>query len=322
MRTDSRDRKDTVRQYLRNIQREVDSAALYRALSVEERTPEIAEVYKRLAAIEQAHKQFWKERLSGLGHQVPDFSLGWRTRTLIWLARRCGSDFVLPVVSTREHADVRYYEAQSEAVADGLNVAERSHARIIRAVAASMPNMSIGPLTNALRAAVLGANDGLASNFESAGRMPSSKDRRWPSLSRGSSICCTARLMNRRSNGATDMNAPLLLAVSDDSMEPTIAQGDFLLIDRAFSMRRTTLERAQRKERSPHDGIYAFRSHFLQNSAKGTTGHLVVRRLQYRLNATMVVGCDNQRYPEEIYSLKAKNLPKPVGRVIWRADRV
>ena len=165
MRTDSRERKDTIRQYLRNIQREVDSSALYRALSVEERKPEIAEVYKRLAAIEQAHKEFWKERLSELGHRVPDFSLGWRTRTLIWLARRCGSDFVLPVVSTREHADVRYYEAQSNAVADGFNVAERSHARIIRAVAASMPNMSIGPLANELRAAVLGANDGLASNL-------------------------------------------------------------------------------------------------------------------------------------------------------------
>jgi VIT1/CCC1 family predicted Fe2+/Mn2+ transporter len=165
MRTDSTDRKNTVRQYLRNIRREVDSVALYRALSAEERKPEIAEVYKRLAAIEHAHKEFWTERLAELGHQVPDFNLGWRTRTLIWLARRCGSDFVLPVVSTRERADVQYYEAQSEAVADGLNVAERSHARIIRAVAAAMPNMSIGPLANALRAAVLGANDGLASNL-------------------------------------------------------------------------------------------------------------------------------------------------------------
>ncbi len=165
MPTDSRDFKDTVRQYFRNIQLEVDSAALYRALSVEERKPEIAEVYKRLAAIEQAHKEFWKQRLSELGQQVPEFSVGWRTRTLIWLARRWGPDFVLPVVSTREHADVRYYDAQSEAVAGGFNAAERSHARIIRAVAASMPNMSIGPLANALRAAVLGANDGLASNL-------------------------------------------------------------------------------------------------------------------------------------------------------------
>lgn len=96
---------------------------------------------------------------------MPDFSIGWRTRALIWIARRCGPEFVLPVVSTREHADVRYYDAQSEAVAGGFNVAERSHARIIRAVPASMPNMSIGPLANALRAAVLGANDGLASNL-------------------------------------------------------------------------------------------------------------------------------------------------------------
>ena len=96
---------------------------------------------------------------------MPEFTIGWRTRILIWLARRWSPDFVLPVVSTREHADVGHYDAQSEAVAGGFNAAERSHARIIRAVAASMPNMSIGPLANALRAAVLGANDGLASNL-------------------------------------------------------------------------------------------------------------------------------------------------------------
>jgi VIT1/CCC1 family predicted Fe2+/Mn2+ transporter len=165
MPTDSRDRRATIRQYLENLQRETDSVALYRALSVEERRPEIAEVYKRLAAIEQAHQEFWSRRLAELGHQVPRFTTGWRTRILIWLARRSSPDFVLPVVSTLEHADVGHYDAQSEAVAGGFNAAERSHARIIRAVAASMPDMSIGPLANALRAAVLGANDGLASNL-------------------------------------------------------------------------------------------------------------------------------------------------------------
>ncbi|HEY6420431.1 MAG TPA: VIT1/CCC1 transporter family protein [Candidatus Binataceae bacterium] len=165
MPTDSRDLKDTIRQYLDNLQREADSVALYRALSVEERKPGIAEVYKRLAAIEQAHKDFWNQRLSELGHLTPESSVGWRTRILIRLARRHAPDFVLPVVSTREQADVGHYDAQSEAIAGGFSAAERSHARIIRAVAASMPNMSIGPLANALRAAVLGANDGLASNL-------------------------------------------------------------------------------------------------------------------------------------------------------------
>ena len=36
--------------------------------------------------------------------------------------------------------------------------------------------------------------------------------------------------------GATDMNPPLLMEVSDDSMEPTIAKGDLLLIDRSFGV--------------------------------------------------------------------------------------
>lgn len=165
MSTGSGTSRDKIRQYLANVQREVDSAALYQALSIEERKPEIAEVYRRLAATESAHKEFWKKRLTELGSQVPEFRVGWRTRTLIWLAQRRGPDFVLPVVSTIENADVSHYEAQSEAVADGFNEAERSHARIIRAVSASAPIMSVGPLANALRAAVLGANDGLASNL-------------------------------------------------------------------------------------------------------------------------------------------------------------
>src|SRR5271154_2344686 len=104
MPTDPRDLKDKVRQYLDNLRREIDSAALYRALSVEERKPEIAEVYRRLAAIEEAHKEFWKQRLSDLGRPVHEPVVGWRTKTLIWLARRRGPDFVLPVVSTIEHA--------------------------------------------------------------------------------------------------------------------------------------------------------------------------------------------------------------------------
>jgi hypothetical protein len=39
--------------------------------------------------------------------------------------------------------------------------------------------------------------------------------------------------------GATDMTPPLLMEVSDDSMEPTIAKGDLLLIDRSFGIRAT-----------------------------------------------------------------------------------
>jgi hypothetical protein len=165
MRSDLPNEKHRLERYLSNMQREIDSAALYQTLSDSESKPEIAEVYKRLAAVEEAHAEFWKERLLKLGHKLPNLSVGWRARSLMWLARRFGPDFVLPVVSGREHADVDHYNAQSEAITRGLHAAERSHARIIRLVTASVPNMSVGPLANALRAAVLGANDGLASSL-------------------------------------------------------------------------------------------------------------------------------------------------------------
>jgi vacuolar iron transporter family protein len=105
MRSDLPNEKHRFVQYLSNIQREIDSAALYQTLSDSESKPEIAEVYKRLAAMEDAHAEFWKERFAKLGHELPKLSIGWRTRSLMWLARRFGPDFVLPVVSSREHAD-------------------------------------------------------------------------------------------------------------------------------------------------------------------------------------------------------------------------
>ena len=73
-------------------------------------------------------------------------------------------------------ATARQYDEQPEAVAGGLPAAERSHNRIVQAVVGTMPGgLSGGALArlegrhrlggNALRAAVLGANDGLVSNL-------------------------------------------------------------------------------------------------------------------------------------------------------------
>jgi phage repressor protein C with HTH and peptisase S24 domain len=119
--------------------------------------------------------------------------------------------------------------------------------------------------------------------------------------------------------GATDMTPPLLMEVSDDSMEPTIAKGDLLLIDRSFGITPTAQRRAAGGGRSVHDGIYAFRSGSLRGDGNDPTGHLIIRRLQYRLDATMVVRCDNPRYPEEVYALKkSQQPPVPLGRVVWR----
>ena len=163
--------------YRANLQGEVDSAALYQTLSKTEKNPQLAQVYGRLAAIEAAHAEFWKRQIAALGQRVPQLRPGFRTRALEWLARRFGPSFVLPTVNTLEQMDSGAYEAQPEAVAGGLPAAERSHARIIEALASPAPTGFSGPTLarlegrhrgmggNALRAAVLGANDGLVSNL-------------------------------------------------------------------------------------------------------------------------------------------------------------
>ena len=74
-----------------------------------------------------------------LGQRVPQLRPGFRTRALAWLARRFGPAFVLPTVNTLEQMDSGAYAAQPEAVAGGLPAAERSHARIIEALAAPSP---------------------------------------------------------------------------------------------------------------------------------------------------------------------------------------
>ncbi|HUZ75026.1 MAG TPA: VIT1/CCC1 family protein [Stellaceae bacterium] len=169
--------RDAIRRYRGNLQGEVDSATLYRALAEVESQPQIKEVYRRLAAVEEAHAQFWRGRLNRLGAAATGQVAGWRAHVLAWAARRFGPQFVLPIIDKLERAGVTQYDSQPEAVAAGLPAAERSHARIIQAAEQSVQGGLSGSALarlegrhrsgggNALRAAVLGANDGLVSNL-------------------------------------------------------------------------------------------------------------------------------------------------------------
>ena len=170
-------KNDDAARYRANLQGEYDSAGLYRALADAEPDPRLKEVYGRLAAVEEGHAEFWRRQLDRIGARAQHLGLGWRTRALAWLARRFGPQLVLPTVNTLEQRDVGQYDDQAEAVAHGLPAAERSHARIVRAIEAEppggLPGNALARLEgrhralggNALRAAVLGANDGLVSNL-------------------------------------------------------------------------------------------------------------------------------------------------------------
>lgn len=162
--------------YRENLQGEVDGASLYRALADVETDPKLAEVYRRLAAVEESHARYWEKELARLGARIPGLRPGFRTRALAFLARRFGPAFVLPVINTLEQSDSGGYDKQPEAVAGGLPQAERSHARLLSAIANPRTGLEGGTIArlegrhramggNSLRAAVLGANDGLVSNL-------------------------------------------------------------------------------------------------------------------------------------------------------------
>jgi len=159
---------------LRNWRDERDSAALYAALAAAERNPRLSRVFGKLAAAEREHAEFWEQQLRQSGIAVPEFRSSARTRLMATLARRFGAGFVIPSITARELADRDRYLAQDDAHAAGLTAAERGHAAVMRAVGAygDLPEGSADAtatgaraFANNLRAAVLGANDGLASNF-------------------------------------------------------------------------------------------------------------------------------------------------------------
>lgn len=158
---------------LDNWEDEMNSAALYRTLAEQEPDVRLAEVYRRLAASEAKHAADWAAKLVKAGGTVPEFRPSWRTRTLAWLAKKFGVDAVLPTLAQTETANSNGYANQPDAAS--LVPVERSHAMLLQQmnkaggisgeILAKMEGRHRTAGGNALRAAVLGASDGLVSNF-------------------------------------------------------------------------------------------------------------------------------------------------------------
>lgn len=166
-----------ITRYRANFLAEQEGVYLYTHLAEVERDAHLAELYRRLAATEQRHADFWKGELGRAAATSPTYKPGWRIRALLWLARRLGTGAVLSTVSSMEQRAMSEYDAQPEAVEVGLPADERSHARLFSSLLRSTRGGIAGPLLaqfegrhrnaggNELRAAVLGASDGLTSNL-------------------------------------------------------------------------------------------------------------------------------------------------------------
>lgn len=159
---------------LRNLQSERDSARLYHAMAQAEDDPAMANVFRELARTEEKHAAAWLDKLAEAHEPEPAYKPSMRQRILAALAKRFGPTSVLPFVGTLERRDTKSYGRQDE---PGMAADETRHARVLGAIAAGSPGgirgaglaslegRHRGAGGNALRAGVLGANDGLVSNL-------------------------------------------------------------------------------------------------------------------------------------------------------------
>jgi len=142
-----------------------------------EKQPQRAEIYRRLAAAGEGHATFWRKILAEAGVFTATPRPGWRTRLLICIAWCFGPNLVLPTLHTLEEVDRDHYDRQPESGNTLLPAQARSHARVLSRMSGAVRNTWNGAAYsspqgrrgagggNALRAAVLGASDGLVSNL-------------------------------------------------------------------------------------------------------------------------------------------------------------
>ena len=159
---------------LGNLTDELNGATLYETLAAAEKDSRLSEVYRRLASVERRHAERWRRKLEEAGETLPEFTPSWRTRTLGWVARRFGPRVVLPSVASLEQSGTDNYAGQPDA--RDFHGDERSHSRVIQMMSSMTGGFAGTDVMrlegrhrsaggNALRAAVLGANDGLVSNL-------------------------------------------------------------------------------------------------------------------------------------------------------------
>lgn len=154
---------------------ERSSALLYQTMAEVETDTRIADVYRRIGQTELHHAARWAERAREAGISLKEYKPSWRTRTLVRLAKRFGPQMILPAIQNMEATGTDEYARMEDAM--GMRRQEQSHARLLTMITGSVRGGIEGGVLaqlegrhrstggNALRAAVLGANDGLVSNL-------------------------------------------------------------------------------------------------------------------------------------------------------------
>ena len=158
----------------KNVQTEIDTAYQYARLASQEKDPTIAKIFSQMSEIETEHAMSFIKKVGMDTGKLPPPSF--RARMLNRIGKIFGYNYVLGVLMDTEKSIARAIIAQKEKHQVAPDGNEASHVTILRSLMEKgspvegstfarfeKRHRSVGG--NALRAAVLGGNDGLISNF-------------------------------------------------------------------------------------------------------------------------------------------------------------
>ena len=93
--------------------------------------------------------------------------------------------------------------------------------------------------------------------------------------------------------GSSKIESLRLFQINDDTMSPSLINGDFVLVDTSISSTNT-------------DGLYVI----------GNDKNFLVRRIQQQANGETVIKCDNPAYEIQYIDLNQTKI-RVTGRVLW-----
>jgi VIT1/CCC1 family predicted Fe2+/Mn2+ transporter len=159
---------------LQNIQTEVDASFLYAVLAEHEEDPIVADVFTQMSDIEKSHALAFLAKHFPDQTQLPPPST--RARILKQIGRVMGYNYILGVLLDTEKSISSSVAGARLRTQSKTSVSDTAHVTILRNILNQSGKVSGSNLArfekrhrsvggNALRAAVLGGNDGLVSNF-------------------------------------------------------------------------------------------------------------------------------------------------------------
>jgi len=168
-----------IKEWKASLQAEREAVWLYDGMADAEHNPDLSGIYRRLADTERRHARVFEIRLREVGIVDKPFKPGIRSRIIREVAKRNGAQAVVPLIAAIEAQAANSYASSSGRAPDEqleeMEKEERSHARVFGWLSSSGKGMDGADLArfegrhrsggNALRAGILGANDGLVSVF-------------------------------------------------------------------------------------------------------------------------------------------------------------